>query len=142
MSFFTVFERFGKTKSSTKREVMLENKLDSLKQVNGYKGAAISDYTGEVLISDVAQLEGDLEITSATFNDIFRSAHKASKELGLGVTQTMQIMTEDGIVIMSCSGEESRVHIHVFVILDKDGNQALAKMALKKLVPEIVEELA
>ena len=54
----------------------------------------------------------------------------------------MQIMTEEGIVMMACSGEESRVHIHVFAILEKDGNQALAKMALNKLVPEIVEEIA
>ena len=126
----------------TEREVMLDDKLDALKSVNGYKGSAISDYTGEILAADVGSIKGDLALSAATFNDIFRSAHKASKDLDLGVTKTMQLMTEDGIVMMACSGEDARAHIHVFAILEKDGNQALAKMALNKMVPEIVDELA
>ena len=131
-----------KTKADTEREVMLDDKLDSLKSINGYKGAAIADYTGEILVSDTGSIKGDLAMSAATFNDIFRSAHKASKDLDLGLTETMQILTSDGIVMMACSGEDARVHIHVFAIFEKDGNQALAKMALKKLVPQIVDELA
>ena len=123
------------------RVIMLEGKLDGLKGINGYKGAAITDYTGEVLISDVNNLKGDLELSAATFNDIFRSAHKASKDLDLGTTKTMQILTEDGIILMGCSGEDARTHIHVFVILESDGNQALAKMELNKTIPAIVDEL-
>ncbi len=142
MGFFANFEKLINRNTSKKRTVMLDDKLDALKKINGYKGAAISDYTGEILVSDTGSLQGDLALSAATFNDIFRSAHQASKDLGLGVTHTMQIMTEEGIVMMACSGEESRVHIHVFAILEKDGNQALAKMALNKLVPDIVEELA
>ena len=142
MGFITHFEKFINRKTSKKRTVMLDDKLDALKKINGYKGAAISDYTGDILTSDTGSLKGDLALSAATFNDIFRSAHQASKDLDLGVTQTMQILTEEGIVMMACSGEASRVHIHVFVILEKDGNQALAKMALNKLVPEIVEEIA
>jgi len=159
MDFFSLIEKFDNTRSlktetnaeikaeteikvKREREVMLDDKLDSLKSVNGYKGSAIADYTGEVLVSDIGSIKGDLEMSAATFNDIFRSAHKASKDLDLGMTETMQIMTSEGIVMMACSGEDARAHIHVFAIFEKDGNQALAKMALKKLVPQIVDELA
>ncbi len=120
---------------------MLENALDPLKGINGYKGAAIADFTGEVLVSDSSNLSGDIEFTSATFNDIFRAAHKASKDLDLGATEIMDIHTENAVVLMGCSGEASRSHIHVFVIIAKDGNQALAKMAMRKVLPAIVDEL-
>lgn len=142
-----IFSKFMKnihTESipNKERTIMLEGKLDGLMGISGYKGAAIADYTGEILISDTKSLDGDLALSAATFNDIFRSAHKASKDLGLGVTKTMQIMTEDGIILMGCSGEEARTHIHVFVIFASDGNQALAKMELNKIIPQIVDELS
>lgn len=135
------FKLFGKSKNDPEieRNVMLDDKLDGLKGINGYKGAAISDYTGDLLLSDKGSLKGNFDETSATFNDIFRSAHKASKALGLGVTKTMQIQTEDGLIMMACSGEDARAHVHVFVILEEDGNQALTRMELKKLVPKIVD---
>ena len=142
MSLFGFFEKFTATSPTKERNDMLEGKLDTLKSINGYKGAAISDHTGEILMADIGTVQGELELTAATFNDIFRSAHAASKALELGVTQTMQILTENGIIMMACSGEDARAHIHVFAILEKDGNQALAKMALNRMVPEIVDELA
>lgn len=121
---------------------MLEDTLlDDLKGINGYKAAAIADYTGEILISDNGTLGSDLAVSAATMNDIFRSAHKASKDLDLGVTQTMQLDTTGDIILMSCSGEDARAHIHVFTIFDKEGNRALAKMAMDKLIPKIVDKL-
>ncbi len=43
---------------------------------------------------------------------------------------------------MGCSGEESRVHLHMFAVFQADGNVALGKMALKKTLPKAVEMLA
>lgn len=121
---------------------MWEGKLDSLKGINGYKAAAVADYTGEILMHDSGTLKADLAFSAATMNDIFRSAHKASKDLNLGITSTMAINTKDTVVLMVCSGEDSRAHIHLFVILDREGNQALAKMTMEKLIPQIVNELS
>ena len=121
---------------------MWEGKLDSLKGINGYKAAAVADYTGEILMYDSGTLKGDLAFSAATMNDIFRAAHKASKDLNLGATSIMAINTKDAVVLMACSGEDSRAHIHLFAIFDREGNQALAKMTMEKLIPQIVNELS
>jgi hypothetical protein len=42
---------------------------------------------------------------------------------------------------MCCSGSGSPVHFHLIALLDKDGNQALTKMQLAKLVPLIMKAL-
>jgi len=121
---------------------MLEERLNELKSLNGYKASAIVDYTGDVLAYDAIGVKAeDLAYSAATFNDIFRMSHKASKDLVLGATQTMEILTQNDIVLMACSGEESRLHLHMFVILDREGNHALAKMTMNKVLPKVLDEL-
>ena len=141
LNFFSILDKFA-SDPQKKRNVMLEGKLDSLKGINGYKASAIADYTGEILISDIGNLKGDLALSAGTMNDIFRTAHKATKDLELGITQTMTIHTPEAVILMGCSGEDARAHIHLFAVFDKDGNQALAKLAMNKLIPEVVEELS
>ncbi len=121
---------------------MDETIMEGLSSVKGYMGGAINNYTGECLVCDAARLSGNLEEVSATFNDIFRDSHKISQNLKLGATEIMEIYTEKAVVLMGCSGEESRVHLHIFAIFSNDGNVALGKMALKKILPKAVEMLA
>ena len=49
-------------------------------KLNKYKGYSIPDYIGELLVSDSNKREGDLEFSTATINDIFRTAHKVTKD--------------------------------------------------------------
>ena len=121
---------------------MDESILEGLASIKGYLGGAINNYSGECLICDAAKLSGDLETVSATFNDIFRDAHAVSKKLKLGATDIMEIHTEKAVVLMGCSGEDARVHLHAFAVFNTDGNVALGKMALKKVLPQAVEALA
>ncbi|RLA75024.1 MAG: hypothetical protein DRG30_04860 [Epsilonproteobacteria bacterium] len=121
---------------------MDESIMESLQSVKGYLGGAINNYTGECLICDAQRLSGNLEETSATFNDVFRDVHKISRNLNLGATDIMEIHTEKGKIIMGCSGEDARVHLHIFAIFAPDGNVALGKMALAKILPHAVEELS
>lgn len=120
----------------------LENHLDSFKAIKGYKAAGIMTFTGEMLAIDSADPKIDLDMVGATFNDIFRSAHEASKKIGLGACNETLIKTPNGLILMGCSGIESKVHFHAIVIMDQDGNQALAKMTLEKMMPKVVDELA
>ena len=82
-----------------------------------------------------------MEFSAATMNDIFRTAHKATKDLHLGKTQTMSINTPESVILMACSGEDSRAHIHVFAIFAKDGNHALGRMTIEKSIPKILDAL-
>jgi hypothetical protein len=43
---------------------------------------------------------------------------------------------------MACSGVDAAVHFHLIAVLTKDGNQALAKMQLDKMIPKIMKELS
>jgi predicted regulator of Ras-like GTPase activity (Roadblock/LC7/MglB family) len=121
---------------------MDESILEDLAAVKGYLGSAISNYTGECLICDADKLTGNLEEVSATFNDIFRDSHAVSKRLSLGSTQIMEIHTEKAVILMGCSGEDSRVHLHMFAVFKSDGNVALGKMTLKRILPKAVEMLS
>ena len=121
---------------------MDETILEDLASVKGYLGGAINNYTGECLVCDAQRLSGNLEETSSTFNDVFRDAHKISKNLELGKTEIMEIHTEKGKILMGCSGEDARVHLHIFAIFASDGNVALGKMALNKILPKAVESLS
>ncbi len=120
----------------------LEKYLEQFKSINGYKASGIMTFTGEVLASDSIDANIDLAMVGATFNDIFRSAHEASEKIGLKACKETTINTPNGQIIMRCSGVKAKVHYHMIVIINKDGNLALAKMEMEKMVPRIMEELA
>ena len=120
----------------------IEKVLGELRGIKGYKGSGLMDFTGELLISDTTDDSIDFELASATFNDIFRGAHEAAGKVGLQSTTEMILNTPNGIIIMLCSGVRSEPHLHLIAVLDKDGNQALAKMTMNKLVPKFLKELS
>ena len=119
-----------------------ESIFNDIKEINGYLGIGISQYTGELFLFDKSNGNINLEESSAIFNDVFRSTHSISEKLSLGKTEIMEIQTEHSKVIMACSGEGSLVHIHVFAIFKNDGNVALAKMILPKILHKAVSELS
>ncbi len=122
---------------------MIDEKiLQDLMNIKGYRAAAISTNAGELIISDTQKLKTDLSEVAATFNDIFVDSHVVSKQMGLGSAQMMEIHTEGAVALMSCSGEDARIHLHMFAIFTLDGNITLAKMAIKKILPKAVELLA
>ncbi len=114
--------------------------FDEISKVSGYMGAVLSDYTGEVLVSDTDKVK-KLDETSMRFNEDFRNIHDVTENLGLGHTVSMDIKADNANIVMACSGTESRVHLHAFVIMAPDGSIALAKMALSTLLENATGEL-
>jgi CheY-like chemotaxis protein/predicted regulator of Ras-like GTPase activity (Roadblock/LC7/MglB family) len=121
--------------------VNLKGYINELKNINGYKASAILNVTGEVLESDSKDPNIDLRYISAMFNDIFLSANKACEKIGFKENRETTIVTAKGIVLMRSSGIKSRTRIHVIAILESDGNQALMKMEIERMIPAIVAEL-
>jgi len=120
----------------------LDTILDDLKGVNGYLAAGVMNFTGEMLVSDSTSKSIDLALVGATFNDIFRSAHEASKKIGLEACRETVISTPNGVVIMHCTGADKDPHIHLVAVMKADGNKALMEMQLQKLSKKVVEELS
>jgi len=119
-----------------------ESIFDDIKQINGYMGVGLSQYTGDLLLFDKSDSDINIEETSIIFNDVFRDTHALSTKLSLGHTKIMEISTEKSKILMACSGENSPVHLHLFAIFKKDGNVALAKMILPKIMNKAVSELS
>ncbi len=119
----------------------LENMFTGLRCIKGYKNAALMNFSGEILIADAAEADSELENIGPVFNDLLRSAEEAADKVGLGACLELVLRTQGGVVVLCCSGAASPVHFHLIALLDKDGNQALTKMLLAKLVPVIMKEL-
>lgn len=128
--------------SEEEKKMALEHYLQGLKEIKGYKASGIMNFTGEMLASDSEDKNIDLAIVGATFNDIFRSAHEASKKIGLDACKETVIATPKGVVVMRCSGIDAKSHVHFIGILSSDGNQALMKMQMEKMVPPVMDELS
>lgn len=120
----------------------LDTVLDDLKSLKGYRAAGIMTHTGEMLASHTTDSKINFDVVGATFNDIFRSAHEAAGKVGMGVNNETQIVTPNGIIIMLCTGINAAAHAHMIAVIDKDGNQALARMTMEKMAPKVVSELS
>ena len=128
-------------KDKTMNVTTLENMFMSLRCIKGYKTAALMNFSGEILIADSLDTDYDLENIGPIFNDVFRSAEEASEKIGLHACMELVMKTSKGVVVMCCSGMEASIHFHLIALLDKDGNQALTKMQMAKLIPIILKEL-
>ena len=129
---------FCSTKSCT---TSLESILERLRGIKGYKGSGIMNFTGETIAADSLDSSLDLASAGAVFNDVFRSAQETAEISGLHVCHELTLKTRDCIIILCSSGVESAVPFHLIAVLDKDGNQALTKMQLAKIIPLAAQEL-
>ena len=121
---------------------MIDNTIfEDLSKVDGYLGAVVSDFTGEVLISDNRKVK-NLDRTSMSFNEIFRNIHDLTENMKLGHSKTLQIESERASIVMLCNGVDDRVHLHAFAIVAKGGAIALAKLALRNILNKTVKELS
>ena len=135
-------ESISPSKQKEKDVMALETILEDMRGINGYKASALMNFTGEILAADSIDAAVDLGNVGAVFNDIFRSSHEAAGKVGLQVCNELTMKTPNGLVIMACSGVDAPVHFHLIAILSQDGNQALAKMQLDKIIPVIMNELS
>ena len=119
----------------------VDSHFGELKSIKGYLASGVMQYTGELLASDSASTSIDLGLVGATFNDIFRSAHEVCEKIGLESAHEMILNTPKGVIVMFCTGVNSKAHLHLITVLAADGNQALAKMQMEKIGPQIVEEV-
>ncbi len=126
-----------------KEEAMnLESYLNDFKDIKGYLASGIMDFTGDLLASHSTNEAVDLGATGAVFNDILRSAHEASQKIGLEACKGLVITTPKGIVVMECSGTDATAHLHFIVVLEEGGNQALARVTMDKIIPQVVATMS
>jgi len=118
---------------------ILRRLLKDLFTIGGYRASAILDAGGEVLASDMSGEELDLEYTAAMFSNIFQGTRKICEKTGFQDSREMTIVSSKGIVIMLGSSMEGMMTFVIMLILEPDGNQALGRLSIKRMLPRIAE---
>jgi len=123
-----------------------DKSMQKLRNVNGYLGSAVLNYTGETLYIDEENTGTDIGYASAIFNDSFRSINEASLDIGFSDVSSFETKTQDGHVFLMKSTaatiNDGFAKIDIFCILRDDGNIALAKMVMEKSAATISDELS
>jgi predicted regulator of Ras-like GTPase activity (Roadblock/LC7/MglB family) len=116
--------------------------IAELRAISGYKASAIIDHTGETLASDSIDPGIEIVYVSAMFIDLFRTASNVCEKTGLQMSREITITTSGEVVVMRSSDDDEKPQVHVIAILNTDGNLALMKMTMKRMIPKLVEDMA
>ncbi len=113
--------------------------LAGLKEIAGYRGSAVVDPAGEVLIQDSVEPDLDLDLVAAVAVDLIRSAGGVAKRTGLGECREVLLSAGGGTLL--CISPD-REEFHALVLLGANGNRAMAKITLKKIMPSLEAALS
>jgi hypothetical protein len=119
-----------------KMEVLKMAIKDHLKlfgDVGGYLGSGVFTPQGEML-EGTTEISGiHFETAGSMIHDMLLNAKKVSETSGFGNCDMLQLDTEMGIILAKCFND-GKIHFHTVLVIKKDGNVAMAKMILKKVV--------
>ena len=126
----------------------LDKILKKLSAVEGFVGAAIVSPEGEVLAQNNPQ-GLKLNEVAALANDILLKSQNAAELMGVGRATVIHIEAPKGHAFARCLNEatdytvtaQGRAHFHVIMMIEKEGNIALAKMRLNNAMSEIAPVL-
>ncbi len=140
----------GHTSNSNKENTIMAIKdhLTDFESIEGFQGAAVFTAQGEML-DGIAKGKLDIKTIGMFANNALLNSQKATDQMGVGRGNLMQIRAPQAVVMMRCLNEatdfaaskEGKVHFHTVVVMDPEGNTAMASMILDKCVGKIVEEL-
>ncbi len=122
----------------------LEETLGRLKDVEGFMAVGIFTPNGEmaaqVNVSGIKIAE-----IGALANDVLLKAQKATDLMNVGRGQIVHVEAPKAHVIARCLNESEdysasaagKAHLHMVLILSKDGNLAMAKIKLESVINEV-----
>jgi len=122
----------------------LEETLGKLKDVEGFMAVGIFTPNGEmaaqVNVSGIKIAE-----IGALANDVLMKAQKATDLMNVGRGQVVHVEAPKAHVIARCLNESEdyaasaagKAHLHMVLILSKDGNLAMAKIKMESVIQEV-----
>lgn len=139
-------ETFGKEKKAPKAKKVkkkpktnIKEKLAILKDVTGYLGAGVFTPFGEMLEGDSKTASLNIELAGSLTHDLLLNAKGMSKEAGFGEAEMIQVDTQLGFIFCKCFNN-GKVHYHTVLILKNNGNVAMAKVKLDKVVADLQDD--
>ena len=122
----------------------MEEIMGKLKDINGFRAVGTFTAQGEML-AEVTTTGTSLAEVGAVANDILLKAQKETDIMGVGRGNLVHIAAPKAHILSRClnentdyaANEPGRAHIHMVLLLEPDGNLAMAKMQLEKVEQEL-----
>jgi len=124
----------------------LKEHLQPIADVSGFLGVAVFTEGGE-LLEEICPGKIDTHSIGIYSNNVLLNAQKATDDMGVGRGNYVTIDAPKAKILVRCYNEstdfaasaEGKVHFHLVVILEADGNTGMAKLMLEKAVQGIAE---
>jgi len=119
--------------------------LEKLKAVDGFIAAGAFSPQGE-MVAEVNTGQSLAEL-GALANDVLLKSQKTTDIMGVGRGNMIHITAPRANILVRClnentdfaANEPGRAHVHMVLVLEPEGNLALAKMRLEKAILSIAE---
>ncbi len=120
--------------------------LEKFKVVDGFQAVGAFSPNGE-LVAEVNSSGIKLDEMGALANDVLLKAQKTTEIMNVGRGQLVHVEAPKAHVICRCLNEATdfaasaagRAHVHMVLILEKEGNVAMGKMKISSTIQEVAE---
>ncbi len=115
------------------------NKIDSLKDINGFLAAALVDSGSGMVFESVSNASFPIEIAAAVNTDVVQAKLRAMKAIGLGSDTIEDILISLGTQYHLIRPLAFNEEMFIYLALDRPkANLAMARMTLKTLGNELI----
>lgn len=127
----------------------IKDHLDRFSDIEGFLGVGVFTAQGEMIESLVKGAKLDINTVGLYANNALLNAQKATDQMGVGRGNLLQIRAPKANIMMRCLNEATdfaanksgKAHFHTVVVMEPEGNAAMAKLILDNIVESIAEEL-
>ena len=124
----------------------IKETLEKFKAVDGFMAAGAFSPNGE-LVAELNVAGVNIAELGALANDVLLKAQKATEIMGVGRGQLVHVEAPKAHIFARCLNESTdfaatssgRAHVHLMLVIDKEGNVAMSKMRLESIIMEIAE---
>lgn len=127
----------------------VQEKLEVLKDLDGFKGVAVFTPRGE-LLAGIQSPDSDVNLKDAGVlaNNVLLNAQKAAIEMGAGRGQLIQIEGQRNQLIVRCLNEGSNplecepghTHIHMVLAIDHSTTVGMAERSISKVIASLADD--
>lgn len=122
----------------------LEDTLGKMKDIEGFMAAGVFTPNGE-MAGQVNTSSLKLAEIGSLANDVLLKAQKATDVMNVGRGQVVHIESPQAHILARCLNEADdfsqtqagKAHVHIILLISKDGNLAMTKIKLEGILPEI-----
>ncbi len=120
---------------------VLQRHLEEFKSIKGYRAVAVVSTNGDILSSDQAMGEIDLDRLAVGLSSIYSVAEETIAQAGLKDSEALTLHTKQGVVLVVSSPLQTMAGIRLLGITAPDGNWFYMKVQLENLFPKLMAEL-